>query len=162
MFRQAGTVAIETAIGMFFFLILVFFWCEVSYMGYVSATLDYAIAEAGRAARTTPSIDYRTVFRQTLRNKSSLWAPVIQMNKLTLKTFYYDSIKDLVTEHCPKGKKTFCRAKTKSKNAAIAIYQIQYPYQPFFATLFSRNALRTTLSREIIAIQEHERSSFGG
>ncbi|MTI15564.1 TadE/TadG family type IV pilus assembly protein [Sansalvadorimonas verongulae] len=162
MFKEKGTVAIETAFGMFFFLFIVLFWCEISYMGFVSATLDYAIAETSRSARTAPAKDYRESFRRALRDSHSLWAPVIQVSKLSLQTYYYDTVTELSSEHCPKTAEAFCSSKKRPKHAAIAVYRIQYSYEPFFASLFSSNGAFTTLSREVISIQEYERSSFGG
>ena len=40
--KQKGVVAIETALGLMAFLMMIFYWMEVSYMGFVSSLMDYA------------------------------------------------------------------------------------------------------------------------
>ncbi|WP_281647979.1 TadE/TadG family type IV pilus assembly protein [Parendozoicomonas sp. Alg238-R29] len=160
--NQRGTVTIETALGMFFFLLVIFYWCEISYMGFVSASLDYAVAEASRSARTKPAKDYQVNFKEILKGSSQLWSSIIDTNKLSVSIHYYDSVLDLASEYCPEKGQQFCKEKAKPKDASIAIYRVTYLYKPIFTSLFINNARMPVISREVISIQEYERSSFNG
>lgn len=150
--KQRGVVAIETALGMFAFLLMIFYWMEVSYMGFVSALVDYSVTEAGRSAKASERVDYKKIFEAAIKNTNSLWGSFIDVDDLGVETKYCKTVDDLAREACN-------GAKTKSP---IAIYRVSYDYQPLFLSLFmgQKEANAMKISREVITIQEYERSEF--
>lgn len=150
--KQRGVVAIETALGMFAFLLMIFYWMEVSYMGFVSALVDYSVTEAGRSAKASERVDYKKIFEAAIKNTNSLWGSFIDVDDLGVETKYCKTVDDLAREAC-NGAKT---------NSPIAIYRVSYDYQPLFLSLFmgQKEANAMKISREVITIQEYERSEF--
>ena len=161
-FKQKGVVAIETALGLFSFLLMIFFWMEVSYMGFVSALMDYSVTEAGRSAKASPSDNYNTLFKNIVRDADSLWGSFVDVNTIEFETKYYQTVGALADETCEDdGETPFCNATEEVENSPIAVYRVSYPYQPLFLSLFV-DTDEMTISREVITIQEYERSEFNG
>ena len=105
--KQKGVVAIEVAMGLFGFLLMMFYWMEVSYLGFVSSLMDYAVTEASRGARTGSSAV--TIMRVFLEMPSigsgSLWASFIDTEKFEDETCFYaveklfDELEELSRHH---------------------------------------------------------------
>ena len=89
--HQLGVVAIEVAMGILIFLMMIFYWIEVSYMGFVSSVVDYAVAESSRAARSSPATDYKKIFSNILNDSHSLWANFLDASDFTIQTRYFKS-----------------------------------------------------------------------
>ena len=159
--RQGGVVAIEVALGMFGFLLMIFYWMEVSYMGFVSSVMDYTVAEVSREARTAPDEDYRKKIEGIVKSGTdSLWVTFLNTEKIETSVRYFDSVDALEQENC-RAEDSDCE-EGKALLAPIAIYRISYPYKPLILSLFMDADNSMTISREVIAIQEYERSEFGG
>ncbi len=156
---QQGIVATEVAMGLFGFLTLLFYWMEVSYMGFVSTLVDYAASEASRAARTAPSNDYNVDFSAVINKTDSLWTVFIQPENFTLETHYFASV-DSLTAACP-DETPYCQESSQSE-APLAVYRVSYPYRPLFMSLLFTSDSNLSISREVITIQEYERSLFNG
>ena len=154
--KQQGVFAIEFAMGILLFLMMIFYWMEVSYMGFVSSVVDYAVAESSRGARTVPSDDYRKEFKSILDDSNSGWASFVDAERFTLKVSYF---KDIQSLDCDESKKE-CDGETSPLNNPLAIYRVSYPYQPLFASLFFEDIGTMTISREVITVQEYERELF--
>lgn len=150
---QSGVVAIETALGMVAFLVMIGYWIEVSYMGFVSALVDYTVAETSRSARTTDNTDYREKVRQLLDDSDSLWAVFVDPDRLSLQVHYYDTVADL-GRRCADDK-PFCGQVAKTF-APLAVYRVSYSYRPLFISFFP-SLKSMAISREAIAVQEYER-----
>ncbi len=172
-----GVVAIEFAIGAATFFMMIFYWMEVSYMGFVSATVDFAVAESGRAARTGNSVDYEKLFKQALQNSDSLWAGFVDTDKFTVHISYFNDIGQL--QGCGTNASSLgCQGDIKKDSDGnpikndddnyiklweehpLAIYRVEYPYQPLIAQTFFPSLNTLTISREVIAVQEYQRSAF--
>ena len=175
--RSKGVVAIEFAIGAAAFFMMIFYWIEVSYMGFVSATVDMSVAEAGRAARTGNSKDYEKLFKDALKRSDSFWVGFIDTSLLEVDVNYFGSISAL--QGCGKNANELsCQGSVKKdqdgnpiKNEdgsynkiwndhPLAIYRVEYPYQPLIAQAFFPALKALTISREVIAVQEYQRSMF--
>ncbi|MFK0570901.1 TadE family protein [Endozoicomonas sp.] len=161
--KQKGVVAIETALGLFAFLLMIFFWMEVSYMGFVSALMDYSVTEAARNAKASRSDDYSDVFRDAIQESDSLWGSFIDVEQISFSTHYYETVDALADETCDgEDALPFCNETPTAEDSPIAIYRVSYPYQPLFISLFIDPDKPMTISREVITIQEYERSAFNG
>ncbi|MCL6271463.1 pilus assembly protein [Sansalvadorimonas sp. 2012CJ34-2] len=160
---QRGVVAIEFAIGVFAFLMMIFYWMEVSYMGFVSAMVDYAVSESSRVARTTRSedADYGVIFKHIIDKNDSVWGQFIDADDFVLRTNYFSSVSDIVSCSNSLGTAACTGASaTPTSDMPIAIYNVSYPYRPLFATLFFDQIGAVTIRREAITIQEFERGAF--
>ena len=161
--KQAGVVAIETALGLLAFLMMIFYWIEVSYMGFVSSLMDYAASEASRGARTSAISDdeYLREFEAILDDTGSVWANFIEPEAIEVSLYYYDDVEHIACEE-QDTEFTFCNPGNSSYHSPIAIYRLSYPYEPLFVSFFFDAESTMKISREVIAIQEYERSEFDG
>lgn len=147
-------MAIEVALGLLAFLGVIFFWIEVSYMGFVSSVVDYAVVEASKVSRYDPGTDsgsyYDRRFKEILGMSDSLWANFLDEKQFAIETRYYLSVADLKAGAWIAG----------SSLAPLAVYRLSYPYQPLFLSFFIPSDQVMSISREVIAVQEYERSNF--
>ena len=96
--RQRGVVSIEVALGLLGFLGLIFYWIEVSYMGFVSSVVDYAVVEASKVSRYDPGSNdnyYTDRFKTVLALSDSFWAKFLDVDKFTMAVNYYKSVENL-------------------------------------------------------------------
>ena len=149
-------MAIELAMGFLVFLMMIFYWIEVSYMGFVSATVDYAVAESSRAARSSPTSDYHKIFEGIIQDADFLWSGFLKAEDFTLQTTYFRSPSALLDCNAnPEG----CSG-DKPGNMPLAIYQLSYLYRPVLVSLLFDDIGTFTIRREVIAVQEYERERF--
>ena len=167
--RQKGVVAIETALGLLAFLMMIFYWIEVSYMGFVSSLMDYASAEASRGARTSSVDDYelddyKDKFEAILKQESdsSIWFSFLDTSEFIIDVHYYKNVVDMACNLEETEAPPYCQFTLDIQEAPIAIYKVSYPYQPMFVSLFFEEGKEMWISREVIAIQEYERDQFNG
>ncbi|WP_342351450.1 TadE family protein [Vibrio panuliri] len=169
--RNKGVVSIEFAMGFMMFWWLCMALVEVSYMSYVSAVTDLAVSEASRASRLEDQVSkdcvgsqcfnsYSARFKQALYDNQSLWAKLIDHDKFEFSVQYLKSqteLENLKDDFCPLGageKESECGKYTDS---AIAVYRVNYAYQPMFNYFINSSQLFT---REAIVVQEYERDQF--
>ena len=166
--KQKGVVAIETALGLFAFLLMIFFWMEVSYMGFVSALMDYSVSESARVAKASgDDRNYNSVFEDEVRKggNSSLWGQFLDVSKISIRISYYNKVSDVKNPACligepEEGSLEVCSTtEDEDKPNPIAIYQVTYPYAPLLLSLFF-DTDTLSIKREVITIQEYERSKF--
>lgn len=158
--KQRGVVAIEFALGFLVFFSMLVFWVEVSYMGYVSSMVDYTIAEASRESKNKSKDDYKEIFKTVINKNGSLWSAFINVEKLTIKTRYYTSVDSLVLP-CTTDTDGDCAEVGSPNNSPLAVYTLKYDYTPLY-TFFFNQGESLNITREIVAIQEYERSKFNG
>lgn len=156
--KQKGVASIEFAMGFLAFWFMCMAWVEMSYMSYISAINDVAISEASRSAKKGEG-EYLKIIDGVLHREKSIWNTVTSADNFRIAVHYLPSMSALegVVDGCkiPEGKRT--RECGEETNNALAIYRIDYQFTPIFSYLFSRNA---NLSREMIVVQEYERSKF--
>lgn len=156
--KQDGVVAIEFAIGFGAFLLMMAAWMEISYMGYISAMGDLAVSEAARASKKETE-NYIDTFKATLTKSDSVWSKFVDTSKIRASVQYAKSLDDLydIEDTClptSSGGITTCGSETDS---AVAIYYVDYEFDGIFTVFFDQ---KTIFSREIIVIQEYERTEF--
>lgn len=138
--KEHGVVSIEVAIGIFPLLLMFFAWMEISYMGYVSSLVDYAISEgarqskaavAGASEKDTTKINYGPIFKSVINNDNSLWSGFVDLSKFKFTNFHYKNIVDL-DKTCNEPEECNLDSELKAYQAPIAVYQLSYEYNPIF------------------------------
>ncbi|MGF1911518.1 pilus assembly protein [Vibrio kasasachensis] len=169
--KQGGVAAIEFVMGFMLFWWICMAWVEVSYMSYVSAVSDLAVSESSRASRLEDSVDstcevdgclknYSDRFKQALNDTDSLWAKFVDPSKFRFSIQFLKTpleLENLKDNYCPLGKGETQSECGTSADSSIAVYRINYDYQPMFNYFINSSQL---FSREVIVIQEYERDQF--
>ncbi|MFM2589809.1 TadE/TadG family type IV pilus assembly protein [Vibrio sp. TBV020] len=156
--KQRGVATIEFAIGFFAFWLMCMAWVEMSYISYISAINDLAISEIARTAKKDSS-DYMQTVQEVLHEEDSIWNQVVDGNDFQVTIQYVDSLKNLVNVENLCGEAEILESTEcgKEQNAALAIYRINYRFNPIFSYFVTTHNL---MSREMIVVQEYERSQF--
>lgn len=157
--KQKGVVAIEFALGFMGFWLMCMAWVEMSYMSYVSAIGDLAIAEASREAKKDNDT-YLASFQAVLNRDDSIWSNIVDSNNFVTTIRYVKDVDELVSvvDGCePSQNQTSAECGSADKSS-IAIYRISYDFDSMFTYFMDQT---TVFTREVIVIQEYERSQFG-
>ncbi|CED58945.1 TadE-like protein [Moritella viscosa] len=154
---QNGVATIEFALGLFPFWLLVCVWVEMSYVSYISGLTDLALAESSRSVKKDED-SYMNQFRQSIKSNNTLWSQFLDTSKFKVSVHYIASLKDLknIKSVCEPGEDEFKECGIEV-NSAIAIYRVEYNYNPMFNYFLSDDQF---LVRESIVIQEYERDEF--
>lgn len=166
--KQKGVFIIETALGLVAFLMMIFYWVEVSYMGFVSSLMDYTATEASRSSRTASLDDYKQEFQKILMEEQdspgSIWFHFLDTDRFedNIEVYYYEKVEDMACQINDSENHSYCNYTGTAEGAPLAIYRVSYPYRPVFTSLFVKPGNSLTISREVIAIQEYERDQFNG
>lgn len=151
---QRGAVTVEFAFTVMIFLMLVLFVAEMSRLAYVSSVIDLAVSEAAKEAKNSSAGqngDYRRRFEKSLFEQGgSLWAFLTRKDAVTLHIAYAASLDDMIKHGGSTG---------DYRSRPLARYQLQYRYHPMFFLLPDIWA-NNFLNREVIFVQEFERSKF--
>ncbi|CUB02752.1 hypothetical protein [Marinomonas fungiae] len=157
-----GVAALEFVMGFAAFWGMCLLWAEMSYVSYVSALGDVLISNASHYAKLNPNdlsdqnqANFNQDFQTIIRQQDSLWSALVTPEGFKTSIQFVQSYSDLATLN------TICPT-TKSGNqcgtaigAPIAIYRINYEYQPIFSSFFGASA--DIFAREMIVIQEYQR-----
>lgn len=156
--KQQGVASIEFVIGFFAFWLMCMAWVEMSYMSYVSAINDMAISEVAREAKKG-SHDYMETVQKVLHRNGSMWNTVIDGDKFQVTIHYLNSVDALtnVTHQCQIDVGETQKQCGEAHESSLAIYRVNYPFTPIFSYFLGLDGL---LSREMIVVQEYERSKF--
>jgi len=156
--KQRGVASIEFAIGFFAFWLMCMAWVEMSYISYISAINDLAISEIARTAKKG-SDNYMETVQDVLHREGSIWNQVVDGDDFQVTIQYVKSLDDLVDveDLCDSSEILESTECGKADNAAIAIYRINYRFKPIFSYFVTTSNL---MSREMIVVQEYERSQF--
>ena len=157
--KQRGVASIEFAIGFFAFWLMCMAWVEMSYMSYISAINDLAISEISRTAKKRND-DYMKTVQAVLNREGSIWNTAVDVERFRVSIQYLDNIESLTayTEQCELAPEQASKECGDAENAALAVYHIDYNFQPIFSYFLG---LQGTMSREMVVVQEYERSQFG-
>ncbi len=151
---RRGAASIEFALTVIVFLFMVFFIAEMARMAYISSVIDLALSEGAKEAKNAPAnVDggYQARFtRRITEQGGTLWGFVTNADALVMKITYADSIADMAN-----GKDQGATSSGKP----IARYYIDYKYQPMFFPV-PQSWTTSIFSREVIFVQEYERSQF--
>jgi tight adherence protein E len=156
-----GIATIEFAIGFIFFWYMCAAWVELSFMSYVSALGDLAIASATEQAKKYEgdSKNFLTEFKNKLSDNNSLWSGLYSVDDFKISVVYLKDLDELSSysfKCFPKEGETSAECGTAT-GSAIALYRINYDYTPIFNYSVDSNLI---FSREMIVIQENQRDKF--
>jgi tight adherence protein E len=159
--KQKGVSTIEFAIGFIFFWYMCAAWVEISFMSYISATGDLAISRASQVAKTNEGdiSEFLTSFTTILQQDDSLWRYLSNSNSFSVSIQYLDTFDDLSTYDgsCVVADGESSAECGDADGAAIALYRLDYSYDPVFNLFLTDERI---FSREMIVIQEYQRSEF--
>lgn len=153
--EQRGVASIEFSLTVMLFIIMVFFIAELSRMAYVSSVIDLAVSEAAKEGKNAPEDNggYQRRFRNHLTEQGgSLWFFLTREDAVELSIHYANSVSDMAKTGGTEGQQ-------QTHNNALARYQLRYRYHPMFFPFPSAWA-DSLFNREVIFVQEYERSQF--
>ncbi|OIQ25099.1 TadE/TadG family type IV pilus assembly protein [uncultured Vibrio sp.] len=156
--KQRGVASIEFAVGFFAFWLMCMAWVEMSYISYISAINDLAISEVARTAKKG-SGHYLETVEQVLHRDNSIWNQVVDGDNFQVTIHYTQGIEALtsITDQCMISDNQKMKECGDSELSSLAIYRINYRFMPIFSYFFTTQNL---MSREMIVVQEYERSKF--
>lgn len=157
-----GVAALEFVAGFGAFWAMCLLWAEMSYVSYVSALGDLLISNASHYAKLNPNDlsnsqnpNFNDDFQKIIEQQDSLWSVLITPNGFKTSIQFVQSYEELakLTTTCPTSRAgNQCGTAT---GAPIAIYRINYEYQPIFSGFFGSSS--DVFSREMIVVQEYQR-----
>ncbi|QKJ88633.1 Flp pilus assembly membrane protein TadE [Paramixta manurensis] len=153
--EQRGVATIEFALTVVLFLFMVLFIAEMSRMAYVSSVIDLAISEAAKEGKNAPEENggYQRRFRNTLTEQGgSLWFFLTNEDAVEMSIHYANSVTEMADTGGTEGQ-------AHTRGNALARYHLLYHYHPMFFP-FPTNWASSLFNREVIFVQEYERSQF--
>ncbi|NIH92220.1 tight adherence protein E [Enterobacter asburiae] len=153
--QQRGVVTIEFALTVTIFLFMVLFIAEMSRMAYVSSTIDLAVSEAAKAGKNAPQNNhgYEQRYRNILTKQGgALWFFLTDEDAVEMSIHYARSIDDMVNTGGIEGH-------SHIHHSPLARYHLLYHYHPMFFP-FPKSLADPLFNREVIFVQEYERSQF--
>jgi tight adherence protein E len=164
--NRSGVAAIEFAIIGGLFFMMVFFIVEMSRIAYISGVLDLAASEGAKMSKNHDGGErdgYIKKFSEALYGGSAgaLWRNLIKQDDIQLDISFVscDRTDCVGNTTATLNKEVNSRPSGDSRNAPIAIYRIAYQYTPMFFP-FPGNVFNGLLVREVVFVQEYERSDF--
>jgi tight adherence protein E len=151
--EQAGVATIEFSLTIILFLFMVLFVAEISRMAYISSVIDLAISEAAKDAKNAPAgaAGYNARFNARLNQRGgSLWGFLTNKGAVLVDITYSDSLAQMIATGGTAG---------NARNKPLARYHVNYKYQPMFVP-FPNSLAYSLFDREVIFVQEYERSKF--
>jgi len=152
--EQRGATTIEFALTIIWFLFMVFFVAEMSRMAYISSIVNLAASEAAKEAKNAPGSragDYQSRFnKRLLEQGGTLWGFLSRADAIELKITYSDTLSQMIANGGTAG---------GSSQKSLARYWFVYHYHPMFFP-FPERLTNTLFNREVIFVQEYERSKF--
>lgn len=150
--EQQGAATIEFSLTAIIFIFMVLFVAETARLAYVSSVVDLAVSEAAKEAKNAPSNlegGYRSRFKRLTEQGGVLWGFLTRADAVNITIAYADSIDSMAATGGTSG----------FSKQPLARYRLSYRYHPMFFPFpgFWANNL---LTREVIFVQEYERSRF--
>lgn len=157
-----GAVAVEFALGFGVFWAMCILWAEMSYVSYVSALGDLLISDASHYAKLNPndlSDDQQTNFNQDFQSiinqQGGIWSSIVSPEGFKTSIQFVQSYEELANlQNVCITSKEGNQCGTPA-GAPIAIYRINYDYQPIFSTFLGDG--NDVFVREMTVIQEYQR-----
>lgn len=150
---RQGAVTVEFSITIIFFIFMVLYVAETARLAYISSVLDLAVSEAAKDAKNAPadSDSYKDRFEKRLLTQGGhLWGVLTRADATEINISYASSISEMINSGGGSG---------DYKSMPIARYQVEYHYHPMFFP-FPGFWANNFLNREVIFVQEYERSKF--
>lgn len=150
---RQGAVTVEFSITIIFFIFMVLYVAETARLAYISSVLDLAVSEAAKDAKNAPadSDSYEGRFEKRLLTQGGhLWGFLTRADATEINISYASSISEMINNGGGGG---------DYKSMPVARYQVEYHYHPMFFP-FPGFWANNFLNREVIFVQEYERSKF--
>ncbi len=157
--HQKGSVSVELAMGFFGFWLMMMAWVEMSYLSYVNAITDLAIAEIGHSSKRE-NTDYHEAVLSRMTSENALWRFLVDEDKFTLSIRYYTNIGDFLDfdgKECIKDEGTEINLCGEPEDRAIAVYGLSYEFKSIFSYFITKGL---DIHREVMVVQEYERDQF--
>lgn len=150
---QQGVATIEFSLTIIVFIFMVLFVAETARLAYVSSVIDLAVSEAAKEAKNAPSSlngGYRSRFEKRLTEQGgALWGFLTRADAVDVTIAFAQSIDSMTATG---GSSNFTKQ-------PLARYKLAYRYHPMFFP-FPGLWASNLLTREVIFVQEYERSRF--
>ncbi len=159
-----GSMAVEAALGLPIFVVLVFFWIELCLMIFSMSMIDHAITTSvieikkmGESSQKT-ALNYQNLINTQLNKAGSiLGINVVDQSSVAINVSYLEDFDDLRSCDSRYDNITDCpNISSRAESSPLAVYSVNYTYQPIVSPWFPGFELR----REIMAVQEYERCEF--
>lgn len=149
---NSGAVIVEMTMVLIPFILLFLFIAELCTILYVSVSIDLAMAEAMRftTASENPSVGtYRTIFTGKMEER---------IKQLPMMIFKEDKI-SFTTTYCNKEQvaNNTCTASSPAPGTPLALYTIDYSYEPIFFPIPNVIINSGSMSRKGIYVMETQR-----
>lgn len=165
--KGTATVEFSLTVGVFFFIIFLFF--ELARITLISSYLDLAVAESSRLAKidayehdySKGHFNYQEAFTKYLR-QGKLWKMINfgeekTENIITIKVDYADSVDDLLAGNFRSQiDDNTKKAIVNTQGAALARYSVKYEYMEWIP-LVPSVITKPIFQREFVVVQEYER-----
>ena len=149
-----GAASIEFSLTVILFIFLVLFVAEIARLSYISAVIDLAVSEAAKESKNASAVDdggYDNRFQKRITEQGgAIWGFLTRPDAVTMNITYADSINDMINTGGSAG---------NSRYKPLARYYLEYKYSPMFFP-FPEIWVDNLLNREVIFVQEYERSKF--
>lgn len=149
-----GVASIEFSLTVILFIALVLFVAEIARMAYISSIIDLAVSEAAKESKNASASDnggYDSRFQARITQQGgAIWGFLTRPDAVTMDITYADSITDMINTGGSTG---------NSRYKPLARYHLEYKYTPMFFP-FPGFWVNNLLNREVIFVQEYERSKF--
>lgn len=150
---RRGAATIEFALTVILFLMMVFFVAEIARLSYISSMLSLAISDGAKEAKNAPVLpgdDYNARFNQRLlKDGGAIWGFISRDDAVSVSINYATSIDAMINGN----------TSSDYSDHPIASYRLTYHYHPLFFPM-PGEWTRNLLTREVIFVQEYERSKF--
>lgn len=157
--RQSGNITIEAVLGFPIIIAIVFVWIEICYFSYALNFLDHKLFNAATTAKKyniSIKSDYKSILIKSLNEENNYFVDrVVKKENIKSEVYYYTSYESLVLRDNKINNKVN-KSKVTSHNMPIAVYKLRYSYTPVLISFLGD----IEIYREIIALQEKERSQF--
>ena len=157
-----GVSTIEFALTIPIFILLLSMIFELARISLLSAYLDFALSESSREAknRYLGSCDYQQIFADKLE-KEKIWQFLNSGGTFKISTKYTDNLDTLLANQyrMPTFDDQGNMVSPTGSSAGLALYSFTYHYNAW-VPLVPRDWFSPIFNREIIVVQEYERSLF--
>ncbi|MCG3100544.1 pilus assembly protein [Enterobacter sp. DRP3] len=150
---RLGAVTVEFALTVIVFIFMVLFVAETARLAYISSVLDLAVSEAAKDAKNAPADtnSYDARFKSRLLSQGGhLWGFLTSADATEINIAFAPTIADMADS----GGES-----SDYSDMPLARYQVKYHYHPLFFP-FPGFWANNFLNREVIFVQEYERSKF--
>jgi tight adherence protein E len=152
--EHKGVAAVEFALVIFPFLLLVLFTMELCRVIFLYAAIDLSISEASQRSSYSGNLnaggagrDYASLFRAAFQANTQKMPLLFKDEDVGISVKYCDNIDDVISDSC---------SSLSADVKPLAIYSVVYHYKPLFF-IFSGDIMKNSLARNIVYVQEYER-----